>query len=107
MLFIPLPGMTLPVGLFQVADGEPGVMAQGFQGFMTQQVLDVVDVGAAADEFSSAAPAECMGRDVDFYARIAGMAVYGLHKALIRHAGAPARQKKRQLGRIYLWAGIA
>ena len=63
MLFIPLPGMAFPVGLLQVADGEPGVVAQGFQGFVAQQVLDVVDVGAAADEFGGAAAAEGEGND--------------------------------------------
>ena len=39
---IPLPGMTLPVHLLQVADGQPGVVPQGSQGFVFEEVLDVV-----------------------------------------------------------------
>ena len=65
MASIPLPRMTLAVGLAQVRDGEAGVVLEGVELLVTEQLLDVVHVRPAPDQLRSAAPAEGMGSDVD------------------------------------------
>ena len=55
---VPLPGVAFLVGLLQIIDGELGVMPEGVQGLVAEQLLDVVHVGPAPDQLRGAASAE-------------------------------------------------
>ena len=46
------------MGLLQIIDGEPGVMPEGVQGLVAEQLLDVVHVGPAPDQLRGTASAE-------------------------------------------------
>ena len=61
---IPLPRMTLPVRVAQVGDGQLGVVLEGVEGLVTEQLLDVVHVGAGAEQFSGTRSAKRVRRDV-------------------------------------------
>ena len=61
---IPLPRMIPRVGLLQIDDGEQGVVLQGVQGLVAEKLLDVVHVGAAADQLRCTAAAEGVRGDV-------------------------------------------
>ena len=60
---VPLPGVAFLVGLLQIIDGEPGIMSEGVQGLVAEQLLDVVHVGPAPDQLRGAASAEGVRRD--------------------------------------------
>ena len=56
--------MTLPVRVAQVGDGQLGVVLEGVEGLVTEQLLDVVHVGAGAEQFSGTRSAKRVRRDV-------------------------------------------
>ena len=53
---LPLPRVAPVVLFLEVEDREFGVMLEGVQRLVPQQLLDVVHVGTAAERFSSATP---------------------------------------------------
>lgn len=57
--------MAFLVGFLQICDGQFGVVLEGFQTFVAQEFLDVVTVGATADELSRATAPEGVGRDIN------------------------------------------
>lgn len=69
--------MALGVRLFQVGDGEFRVVADGVEGLVAEQFLDVVEVGPGPDQLGGAGPAEGVRGDVDIKpgpVRVAGQA---------------------------------
>lgn len=78
MLLIPaFPGVTLCVRFFQVGDSEFRVVADGIEGFVTEQFLYMVKVSPGPNEFGCTAPAERVRGDVNIEpgtVRIAGQA---------------------------------
>jgi hypothetical protein len=46
------------VGGLEVGDGELGVVAEGVEGLVAEELFDVVEVGAGADELGGAGAAE-------------------------------------------------
>lgn len=59
----PFPGMATRVRLLQVDDRQPGVVLERFQVFMAEEVFDVPEIGAAADQFRRARPPKRVSRD--------------------------------------------
>ena len=57
--------MAPGVGLLEVDDGQAGVVLERFQVFVTEEVFDVPEVGAAAVELRGAGAPERVGRDDD------------------------------------------
>ncbi len=51
------------MGLLEILDGQLRVGLEHVEGFVSEQFLDVVHVGTAADEFGCAAAPERMGGD--------------------------------------------
>ena len=54
---VPLPGVAALVLLLEVLDRELGIVLERIQGLVAEQLLDVVHVGAAADQLCCTAPA--------------------------------------------------
>ena len=72
-LFVAFAGVTLLVGLFQVNHGEAGIVPHRLQGLMPHQILDVIDVGPAAQKFRGATAAEGVRRDKNGRAQVLDM----------------------------------
>ena len=64
MLLVALPWAAFLMGLFQIHDGEAGVMPEGLHAFMAEQFFVVVDIGTGSDEFGGTGATERVGRDV-------------------------------------------
>ncbi len=51
--------------LLEVEDGELGVVLEGIERLVSEQFLDVVHIGPAAQQLGGTGAAERVGRDVD------------------------------------------
>ena len=61
------------MGFLQIRDGEAGVMLEGVEGFVAEDLLDVVHVGAAAQELGGAAAAKGVRGDRNLHPRLRGV----------------------------------
>jgi len=75
--------VTLGVCLFEVGDGELGVMPEGVEGLVSEQFFDVVHVRPAPEHLSRTRPPERMRRDVHRKIRGGGVAAQDLPERLI------------------------
>ena len=62
------PGVAAFVGFAQVGDVEPGVVVEGLEAGVAEELLDVVEVGVALDHLGGAAAPEGVRGDVDIKA---------------------------------------
>ena len=80
---VPLSGVTPLMGLLKVGDVEFGVVVQGLEGLVPEQLLDVVEVGVALDHLGRAAAPERVRRDGDRQFQLLGVLVdSGTHAVL-------------------------
>ena len=99
------PGMTPGMGLLQVGDGQPGVVLEGVEGLVAEDLLDVVHVGPAPEQLGGATAAERVGGHRDLKAGLRGIPVQepahgvvgqaaatGSSRNSARSAGSAARQ---------------
>ena len=59
--------MASGVGALEVGYGELRIMPDRFEGLVSEELLDVVEVGVGADELRGAAPPEGVRCDVDIW----------------------------------------
>lgn len=57
--------MAFLVGFLQIRDGEASIMLQGVEGFVAEDLLDVVHVRATTQELGGAAAAKGVRGDLD------------------------------------------
>jgi len=87
------------VGFLQIGDGQLGVMFEGVQALMAQQLLHVVYVRAATNHFGGAASPKGVRSDMDPHSGGQGLANHRATKGVIGHALSVPVQEERFLPR--------
>ncbi len=71
------------MGFHEVFDGEFGVVLEGFEVFVSEDLLDMIKIRSAADQFGGAASAEGVAGDVNFQAGLPGLATHDAPEGVV------------------------
>ena len=89
------------MGFLEIVDREFGVVPQCIQVLVSQQLLDMVHVRPAAQEFGRATSSERVRRDVNVQSGTLGVVADGFTESHVMHGFSLLCQKNGQIGGIF------